>query len=174
MENILAVTRIEEGKINLRMSTELMDEVIDEALLHINRKKTEHKIVVNSTKEFILAKIDARLIVQVIINIVDNAIKYTPPGTVIRIRGTKTDGKAQISVEDNGPGIPEEMKPHIFQMFYTGKTTVADSHRSLGLGLALCHSIIESHDGTLILTDHDPHGCNFTFTLPLSEVTLNE
>ena len=66
------------------------------------------------------------------------------------------------------------MKPHIFEMFYTGKTTVADSHRSLGLGLALCHSIIEVHDGTLILTDHDPHGCNFTFTLPLSEVTLNE
>ena len=63
---------------------------------------------------------------------------------------------------------------HIFEMFYTGKTTVADSHRSLGLGLALCHSIIEAHEGTLVLTDHDPHGCNFTFTLPLSEVTLNE
>ena len=69
---------------------------------------------------------------------------------------------------------PEEMKPHIFEMFYTGKTTVADSHRSLGLGLALCHSIIEAHNGTLILTDHAPHGCNFIFTLPLSEVTLNE
>ena len=70
--------------------------------------------------------------------------------------------------------IPEEMKSHIFEMFYTGKTTVADSHRSLGLGLALCHSIIEAHNGTLILTDHAPHGCNFIFTLPLSEVTLNE
>ena len=111
--------------------------------------------------------------IPALINI-DNAIKYTPPGSVIFIRGTKTDGKAQISVEDNGPGIPEEMKSHIFEMFYTGKTTVADSHRSLGLGLALCHSIIEAHEGTLVLTDHDPHGCNFTFTLPLSEVTLNE
>ena len=86
----------------------------------------------------------------------------------------KTDVKEQISVEDIVPGIPEEMKPHIFEMFYTGKTTVADSHRSLGLGLALCHSIIEAHNGTLILTDHAPHGCNFIFTLPLSEVTLNE
>ena len=93
---------------------------------------------------------------------------------MICIRGTKTDGKAQISVEDNGPGIPEEMKSHIFEMFYTGKTTVADSQRSLGLGLALCCSIIEAHEGTLALTDHNPHGCNFTFTLPLSEVTLNE
>ena len=66
------------------------------------------------------------------------------------------------------------MKQHIFEMFYTGKTTVADSHRSLGLGLALCHSIIEAHNGNLTLTEHEPHGCNFTFTLPLSEVTLNE
>ena len=117
---------------------------------------------------------DLRLIMQFLLNLVDNSIKYTPPGSVIFIRGTKTDGKAQISVEDNGPGIPEEMKTHIFEMFYTGKTTVADSQRSLGLGLALCCSIIEAHEGTLALTDHNPHGCNFTFTLPLSEVTLNE
>ena len=104
----------------------------------------------------------------------ETAIKYTPPGSIICIRGIKADGKAQISVEDNGPGIPDEMKPHIFEMFYTGKTTIADSHRSLGLGLALCRSIIEEHNGTLVLTDHAPHGCNFIFTLPLSEVTLNE
>ena len=68
----------------------------------------------------------------------------------------------------------EQNKTSIFEMFYTGKTTVADSQRSLGLGLALCRSIIEAHDGTLVLSDHAPHGCNFTFTLPLSEVTLNE
>ena len=117
---------------------------------------------------------DVRLIIQVLVNLVDNAIKYTPSGSTITIRALKKNEKAWISVEDNGPGIPEEMKSHIFEMFYTGKTTVADSHRSLGLGLALCHSIIEAHEGTLVLTDHDPHGCNFTFTLPLSEVTLNE
>ena len=117
---------------------------------------------------------DVRLIMQVLINLVDNAIKYTPPGSVIFIRGRKTDRRAQISVEDNGPGIPEEMKPHVFEMFYTGKKAIADSHRSLGLGLALCHSIVEAHDGTLMLTEHEPHGCNFTFTLPLSEVTLHE
>ena len=144
-----------------------------ESLRHISRKHDDYKIVTDC-EELVLARMDVRLIMQVLVNLVDNAIKYTPPGSVICIRGTKTDGKAQISVEDNGPGIPEEMKTHIFEMFYTGKTTVADSHRSLGLGLALCHSIIEAHEGTLVLTDHDPHGCNFTFTLPLSEVTLNE
>ena len=173
VENLLSVTRLNDGRLKFKFTDQLLDEVIAEALRHISRKHDDYKIVTDC-EELVLARMDVRLIIQVLVNLIDNAIKYTPPGTVIRIRGTKTDGKAQISVEDNGPGIPEEMKPHIFQMFYTGKTTVADSHRSLGLGLALCHSIIEAHDGTLILTDHDPHGCNFTFTLPLSEVTLNE
>ena len=173
VENLLSITRLNDGRLKFKFSDQLLDEVIAEALRHISRKHDDYRIV-SDCEELVLARMDVRLIIQVLVNLIDNAIKYTPPGTVICIQGTKTDGKAQISVKDNGPGIPDEMKPHIFQMFYTGKTTVADSHRSLGLGLALCHSIIEAHDGTLILTDHDPHGCNFTFTLPLSEVTLNE
>lgn len=173
VENLLSITRLNDGRLKFKFSDQLLDEVIAESLRHISRKHDDYKIV-SDCEELVLARMDVRLIIQVLVNLIDNAIKYTPSGSVICIQGTKTDGKAQISVKDNGPGIPEEMKPHIFQMFYTGKTTVADSHRSLGLGLALCHSIIEAHDGTLILTDHDPHGCNFTFTLPLSEVTLNE
>ena len=173
VENLLSITRLNDGRLKFKFTDQLLDEVIAESLRHISRKHDDYKIVTDC-EELVLARMDVRLIMQVLVNLVDNAIKYTPPGSVICIRGTKTDGKAQISVEDNGPGIPEEMKTHIFEMFYTGKTTVADSQRSLGLGLALCHSIIEAHEGTLVLTDHDPHGCNFTFTLPLSEVTLNE
>ena len=173
VENLLSITRLNDGRLKFKFTDQLLDEVIVESLRHISRKHDDYKIVTDC-EELVLARMDVRLIMQVLVNLVDNAIKYTPPGSVICIRGTKTDGKAQISVEDNGPGIPEEMKTHIFEMFYTGKTTVADSHRSLGLGLALCRSIIEAHEGTLVLTDHNPHGCNFTFTLPLSEVTLNE
>ena len=173
VENMLSITRLNDGRLKFKFTDQLLDEVIVESLRHISRKHDDYKIVTDC-EELVLARMDVRLIMQVLVNLVDNAIKYTPPGSVIFIRGTKTDGKAQISVEDNGPGIPEEMKSHIFEMFYTGKTTVADSHRSLGLGLALCSSIIEAHEGTLVLTDHDPHGCNFIFTLPLSEVTLNE
>ena len=173
VENLLSITRLNDGRLKFKFTDQLLDEVIVESLRHISRKHDDHKIVTDC-EELVLARMDVRLIMQVLVNLVDNAIKYTPPGSVIFIRGTKTDGKAQISVEDNGPGIPEEMKAHIFEMFYTGKTTVADSQRSLGLGLALCHSIVEAHEGTLVLTDHNPHGCNFTFTLPLSEVTLNE
>ena len=173
VENLLSITRLNDGRLKFKFTDQLLDEVIVESLRHISRKHDDYNIVTDC-EELVLARMDVRLIMQVLVNLVDNAIKYTPPGSVICIRGTKTDGKAQISVEDNGPGIPEEMKSHIFEMFYTGKTTVADSQRSLGLGLALCHSIIEAHEGTLVLTDHNPHGCNFTFTLPLSEVTLNE
>ena len=173
VENLLSITRLNDGRLKFKFTDQLLDEVIVESLRHISRKHDDYKIVTDC-EELVLARMDVRLIMQVLVNLVDNAIKYTPPGSVICIRGTKTDGKAQISVEDNGPGMPEEMKSHIFEMFYTGKTTVADSQRSLGLGLALCHSIIEAHEGTLVLTDHNPHGCNFTFTLPLSEVTLNE
>ena len=117
---------------------------------------------------------DGKWLAFMLEQILSNAIKYTPKGSKICIRGMKCNGKAQICVEDNGPGIADEMKPYIFEMFYTGKSTIADSQRSLGLGLSLCQSIIEAHDGRLLLTDNTPRGCIFTFTLPLSEVTLNE
>ena len=173
VENLLSITRLNDGRLKFKFTDQLLDEVIAESLRHINKKHDDYKIVTDC-EELVLARMDVRLIIQVLVNLIDNAIKYTPPGSIICIRGSKADGKAQISVEDNGPGIPDEMKPHIFEMFYTGKTTIADSHRSLGLGLALCRSIIEEHNGTLVLTDHAPHGCNFIFTLPLSEVILNE
>ena len=173
VENLLSITRLNDGRLKFKFTDQLLDEVISESLRHINRKHDDYKIVADC-EELVLTRMDVRLIIQVLVNLIDNAIKYTPSGSVISIRGFKKAGKAQVSVEDNGPGIPDEMKPHIFEMFYTGKTTVADSQRSLGLGLALCRSIIEAHDGTLVLSDHAPHGCNFTFTLPLSEVTLNE
>ena len=105
--------------------------------------------------------------------IVDNGVDEALAGYCTEIKVAIEPGNI-ISVEDNGPGIADEMKSHIFEMFYTGKTTIADSHRSLGLGLALCHSIIEAHEGELTLKDNYPHGCIFVFTLPLSEVTLNE
>ena len=173
VENLLSITKLNDGRLKMQFTDQLLDEVIAESLRHINRKNEEYQINVEC-EELILVHMDVRLIIQVLVNLIDNAIKYTSPGSKICIRGIKKDGKAQISVADNGPGISDEVKPHIFEMFYTGNNTIADSHRSLGLGLALCRSIIEAHGGTLVLTDNDPKGCIFTFTLPLSEVTLNE
>lgn len=174
VENLLSVTRIEQGQMTLNVNTELLSEVMDEALRHINRRSAEYKISNETSNELMLVKIDARLIVQVIINIVDNAIKYTPSGSEIKIYSKEENGKAVISISDNGEGISDEMKPHIFEMFYSGANKVADSRRSMGLGLALCKSIINAHGGEITVTDNMPHGCVFTFTLPLGEVNLNE
>lgn len=174
VENLLSVTKIEEGRMNLHVSAELMDEVIAEALSHVGRRREEHNIMVSSSEEFILAKIDARLIVQVIINIVDNAIKYTQKDSEINITTNKKDDKVIVSISDNGPGIPDDVKKHVFDMFYSGANHVADSRRSLGLGLSLCKSIINAHGGEITVSDYRPSGTVFTFTLPVGEVKLHE
>lgn len=174
VENILSVTRIEDGTMHLNLSTELMDEVVTEALRHINRKSVEHKIKVTFDEEFILARMDARLIVQVFINMIDNAVKYTPVGSEIGIRIRKEKGMVVTDISDNGPGIPKEEKSKIFNMFYTVNIKIADSRRSMGLGLALCKSIITAHGGEINVYDNTPHGTVFHFTLPAAEVNLGE
>ena len=174
VENLLSVTRIEDGRMDLRMSAELMDEVIAEAMRHTDRNRAGRKIEVSSDEEFILGKMDARLIVQVVINLVDNAVKYTPEGAQIRIHTGKKDGMVVVSVSDTGPGIPDEQKSKVFEMFYTGTNRAADGRRSLGLGLRLCRSIIRAHGGEIWVSDNKPQGAVFTFTLPAEEVTLHE
>ena len=174
VENLLAVTRIEGGQLNLNLSAELIDEVIAEAMNHISRKSREHTIRIHSEKDYILAKVDAKLIVQVMINLIDNAIKYTEPGSTIDIYTREVGHMVEVSVADNGPGIPDEQKPHIFEMFYSGANKIADSRRSMGLGLALCKSIINAHGGSIAVSDNKPHGTVFTFTLPKGEVELHE
>lgn len=174
VENLLSVTRIEEGRLNIRLQAEILDEVIAEALQHISRKKTEHTISFQTSEEFVLVKADARLLVQVIINIVDNAIKYTQKGSKIVITTQKEEDKAIVRIADNGPGIPDDKKELVFDMFYSGTKSIADSRRSLGLGLSLCRSIITAHGGELTLSDNIPHGAVFTFSLPVEEVDLHE
>lgn len=174
VENLLSVTRIEEGRMNLHVSTELIDEVITEACKHIHRNRNTHTIEVKSSEEFLLANMDARLIVQVLINIIDNAIKYTPAGSCITIHSERKGAFVYVSVADNGEGISDNVKPHIFDMFYSGNNTIADSRRSLGLGLSLCKSIIHAHGGEIHVYDNTPTGSIFCFTLPAGEVTLHE
>ena len=109
-----------------------------------------------------------------LINLVNNAVKYTPVGSNIRITAIPRENMAEICVSDNGPGIPNELKEHVFEMFFTGGNPIGDSRRSLGLGLTLCQTIVHAHHGEMTLKDNSPHGCIFSFTIPLSEVNLNE
>ncbi len=174
VENLLSITRIGQGNAKLRLVTQLVDEVIAEAMQHVSRKAKEHRLLVEESDDILLAQMDARLISQVIINLVDNALKYTPAGSVIRVGAMREGAMVAIRVSDNGPGIPDEQKARVFDMFYTGSTQAADCRRSLGLGLPLCRSIISAHGGTLTLTDNAPSGCIFTLTIPASEVSTYE
>ena len=174
VENLLSVSRLEDGKMNLHISTELIDEVVAEALRHINRKYVEYDLHIQSSEEYLLAQIDAKLIVQVLINLINNAIKYTPPGTEIDIEWKRCGAWIEISVSDTGPGVPEQAKPHIFDMFYSASDQIADSRRSMGLGLALCKSIVNAHGGEITVADRCPHGAIFTFSVPAGEVELHE
>ena len=174
VENLLALTKIEDGSVKLQLSDQVVEDVVREALRHVERRKNEHEITVDCGEDILLARMDAKLIVQVLVNLINNAVKYTQAGSKIRITAGKEEKNVWIAVEDNGPGIPAECREHVFEMFYSGKNKVSDSRRSLGLGLALCRSIVNAHGGELVLRDCAPHGCHFRFTLPLSEVNLNE
>ena len=174
VENLLSVTRLEDGNMKLNKSAELIDEIISEALNHINKRSVEHKITICENEDILLVDVDARLIVQVIINIVDNAVKYTPKGSEIIISTQKNDKMLSVSIADNGNGIADDIKDKVFDMFYTGANKIADSRRSLGLGLALCKTIISAHGGEITVSDNNLHGAVFTFTLPVKEVDINE
>ena len=174
VENLLAVTRIEQGRLELALQPQLVEEIVSEALQHISRKKSEHTITVFHEDDLLLARCDARLIVQVIINLVDNAIKYTPVGSHIRVSTGRAEGFARIAVADDGPGISDAEKGKVFQMFYSGSNPIADSRRSLGLGLSLCKSIVTAHGGEISVADNGPRGTVFAFTIPSEEVKLHE
>lgn len=174
VENLLSVTRIEDGRMALRPSAELVEEIVTEALNHVGRGRTDHVITFICKDEWLMARADARLIVQVVVNIVDNALKYTPPGSHIDITAAREDDKVAVTIADDGPGVPPEVGERVFDMFFSGSNRAADSRRSLGLGLALCRSIITAHGGIISLSQNQPHGAVFRFTLPAEEVQWHE
>ncbi|MGN1369276.1 MAG: DUF4118 domain-containing protein [Aristaeellaceae bacterium] len=174
VENLLFVTRIEDGRMKLRCSVEVMDEILQEALSHESCKGRDHDIVLRRSDELLFARIDARLIIQVVINLVDNAIKYTPPGSHIELFARRDGDFIRVSCADDGPGIAPADREHLFEMFYSGKSRRADGRRSLGLGLGLCKSIVSAHGGTICAQDNHPRGTVFSFTVPAQEVDLDE
>ena len=174
VENLLSITKISDGSVKLRLSDQVVDDIVSEAFRHIDRRSTEHHIEVDCGDVPLLVRVDAGLIVQVLINLVNNAVKYTPTGSNIRITAIPRENMAEICVSDNGSGISDELKERVFEMFFTGSNPIGDSRRSLGLGLTLCQTIIHAHNGEMTLKDNSPHGCIFSFTVPLSEVNLNE
>lgn len=121
-----------------------------------------------------MARMEASLIVQVLVNLVDNAVKYTPHGSKIKISAKRSLDCVLITVCDTGPGIPAEQKSRLFEMYFVGSNYRSDTRRGLGLGLALCKAIVSAHGGDIWVSDYEPQGTCFTFSLKAEEVKANE
>ena len=167
-ENLLAATHLETDKESFPMSPERIEDLFQRAVAHLDRRAAEHHISVYLEDATLMATMNARLIERVIINMMNNAIQYTPKGSNIELRGAKKGNVVQIKVTDDGPGIPDDAKKHLFDLLYTAGQGKADCQRGLGLGLNLCQSIVAMHGGKIDVVDHMPTGTTFQFTLPLA------
>jgi two-component system sensor histidine kinase KdpD len=176
VENILSLTRLQDGKLTLNKQPEAVEEVIGSAVHHIMQRSPEYEISVNIPNELLLVPMDAKLIEQVLINLLDNAIKHTPPGNEISVFVVNDEEKshAVFSVADRGVGIKEVDLPNIFKMFYTAHIEHTDVQHGIGLGLPICDAIVKAHGGIIKAQNRkDGQGAEFIFTLPL-EVNKNE
>lgn len=167
VENLLSVTRMDNKALTLNKKSELISDLIDEAVAHSKRHLQNHSLNVLENNEFLMVKVDASLIIQVLVNLIDNAVEHTPEGSNITISTKHEDDQVSVSVIDDGPGVPNDIKPKIFQMFFTTGNVRSDARRGLGLGLALCRAIISAHGGKIWVSNNNPHGSIFTFSLPL-------
>ena len=172
VENILNLTRLEDGRLVLQKQPEAVEEIIANALEHIAKRAPEREIGVDIPEDLLLVPMDARLIVQVLVNLLDNAIKHTAPEREIRIAVQRDGTDAVFCVADRGDGISPEDLPYIFRTFYTSRHNRADAKRGIGLGLAICDAIVKAHGGTIRAENRTDGGALFRFTLP-REVAAN-
>lgn len=169
VENLLNMTRIQDGKLLLKQNKEVVDDIICEAVARCESRKAEHSLKVTLPKDVLLVEMDGRLIIQVLVNMIDNAIKHTPDSSEINIRCYKEINCAVFEVIDQGDGIDEGIKDHMFDSFVTTKSERSDSKRGIGLGLTICKSIVEAHHGEIFAYNRtDGAGAVFGFKLRLA------
>lgn len=164
---LLDLVRLESGAIQPRLELCALDEIVGSVLHRLERRLSRHRVRVEIPDALPLLRIDARLIEQVLENLLDNAAKYTPPGTEIRISATAGRRQVEISVEDNGPGLPTADPQILFEKFQRGVPEGAVG--GIGLGLAICRTIVTLHHGRVWAENRAPHGAAFRFTLPLPD-----
>ncbi|MBR3313455.1 MAG: DUF4118 domain-containing protein [Atopobiaceae bacterium] len=174
VENLLSITRLEDGRVALDSDVELVDDVVEEALQHVSGDVCYHQLSYMPSQELLLARMDTRVMVQVVVNLVNNAIQHSGCGSHIVVEVSRKGDFALVSVADDGPGVRDEDKARVFESFYTAGGTSTDGRRGIGLGLPLCRTVVEAHGGKLELRDAVPHGAVFSFTLPLEEVASDE
>ena len=163
--NLLEMARIQSGAIKLNLQWQPIDEVTGSALRACTFQLKDHKIHTELPHDLPLVRFDAVLIERVLCNLLENAAKYTPSGTLIHIRAYVEDGHLHVAVEDEGPGLPAGREIELFEKFVRGLRESSTS--GVGLGLAICRAIVEVHGGTIQSARSQFGGAALRFTLPL-------
>ncbi len=169
--NLLDMARIQSGNIELNKQWQPIEEVIGSALHACGHSLSAHKVEVAPMSHLPLIEIDAVLIERVLVNLLENAAKYTPPGSVVRIEAEVVGKELEVSVQDTGPGLPSRFisgqEDLLFDKFTRGEKESAVP--GIGLGLAICRAIVEAHQGRIGVDSSYRKGARFVFSLPLGQ-----
>lgn len=166
IENILNMTRIESGNLEINRQAEAVEDLLNNALTGMKGRGGKREIQVEIPEDIIMIEVDGRLIVQVLVNFLDNAIKNTHEDGRIRLKVVEEGNMVWFCCEDNGRGIKEEILPTMFDEFVTDKAVNQDSGRGIGLGLAICKAIVQAHGGKIEAVNKEEGGACVRFGIP--------
>ncbi len=168
VENLLSVTRIDQHSMKIATSMESVEEVVSEAVLRFHKRYPDAKVQVQVPDDFLMLPMDAMLIEQVIINLVENATIHSGSVLPVELTVTCSDKQVNFCVRDYGRGIPPKKLDTLFDGSYYEPESSFDGHKGMGIGLSICKTIITAHSGTITAANYEK-GCQFTFTLPKCE-----
>lgn len=172
VENLLSVTKIDGGGVKLIKTSTVLEELIDTVLVRFKKRYPKQQIHVEIPDEFISIPMDAVLIEQVIVNILENAVQHAVGMTELSLRVHEENGYAIFEIIDDGCGISKDRIQDIFTGYFEKKEAPADRQKSsMGIGLSVCASIIKAHDGKISVKNRKPSGCCFRIELEMEEVS---
>ena len=163
--NLLQMTQLESGQLKLQKELQCIREVIDRTIYNLGKLFRNRTVHIHIDPDFPKIYFEPVLLEQVFVQLLDNAMKYSPPDTPININVTRDKDNAIIEVENQGEGLTSEELNKVFDRFYRGKT----SKVGMGLGLTICQSIIKAHGGLIWAENQKDGGVIFCFTLPMKE-----
>ncbi|MGZ8385918.1 MAG: DUF4118 domain-containing protein, partial [Nitrospira sp.] len=166
LKNLLDMMRIEAGVVRLSKEWHPLDEVVGAALARLEGRLRDHTVNAAFPADLPLLFVDGVLLEQVVINLVENAVKYAPSGGTIDLFASASDREIVVEVADRGPGIPVGEESLIFDKFYRGKTA---REGGVGLGLTICRGIVEAHGGRIWAENRSGGGAIFRFSMPLPD-----
>lgn len=167
MSKILDMARLSAGKIVLQREWNALEEIVGGTLTRLDAELSERPVAIRLPENLPLMWVDAVLLQQVLMNLIENAVKYTPAGSPIDISAECLPASLRIAVADRGPGIAEELKGRLFEKFQ--RLAPESSQSGVGLGLALCRAIVAAHGGEIGVDNRPGGGAVFFLTLPLHE-----